>query len=94
MKESVNKITYNVPTWRYRYYADWDNTRIFPTSGAYHGVELHMLFGNSQGVTGVPESWAQKRLKRNMQKAWATFAADPRHGLSKLGWPTFKRNSK
>jgi carboxylesterase type B len=89
-RSAAGRVAYDVPTWRYRYYADWENTGIFPTSGAYHGVDLHMIFGNSQGVTGIAESAPQTLLKKTMQKAWATFAADPVDGLTALGWPRYK----
>ncbi|KAM5477091.1 hypothetical protein MauCBS54593_000362 [Microsporum audouinii] len=93
MKEADYRTQHKVPVWRYRYFADWDNTRLFPQSGAYHGVDLHMIFGNSQGVTGDPESPEQAVLKRFMQKAWATFAADPWTGLKNHGWPVYKKNA-
>ncbi|KAM5459009.1 hypothetical protein McanCB49686_001883 [Microsporum canis] len=94
MKEADYRTQHKVPVWRYRYFADWDNTRLFPNSGAYHGVDLHMIFGNSRGVTGDPESPEQTVLKRFMQKAWATFAANPWTGLNNHGWPVYKKNGK
>ncbi|EER24802.1 cholinesterase, putative [Coccidioides posadasii C735 delta SOWgp] len=93
MEEADYRNNYHVPVWRYRYFADWDNTRLFPNSAAYHGVDLHMIFGNSQGVTGDPESPAQTQLKKTMQKAWATFAANPWTGLRDLGWPMYRKNA-
>ena len=49
-----------------------------------------MIFGASSDVTGLPESPEQTELKRTMQAAWASFAADPEAGLEKeIGWPTF-----
>ncbi|GAB1207637.1 hypothetical protein APSETT445_006361 [Aspergillus pseudonomiae] len=83
------RIRAGVPAWRFRYFADWNNTRLYPTSGAYHGVELNMIFGNSQAVTNISESAHQVKLRRRMQHAWAAFVADPHHGLEKLGWPRF-----
>lgn len=66
--------------------------RLFPTSGAYHGVDLHMIFGGSEEVSGLPESIPQTQTKRIMQKMWASFAADPARGLSRLGFPTYQPN--
>ncbi|KAE8374525.1 carboxylesterase [Aspergillus bertholletiae] len=83
------RIRASVPAWRFRYFADWNNTRLYPTSGAYHGVELNMIFGNSVAVTNIPESAHQLQLQKVMQRAWAAFVADPHHGLEKLGWPHF-----
>lgn len=40
-------------------FADWDNTRLFSSSGAYHGVDLHMVSVSHRGVTGDPESPGQ-----------------------------------
>ena len=78
-----------VPSWVYRYMADWDNTRLYPTSGAYHGVDLHMIFGASGDVSGIAPSADQKKLTKIMQKAWFSFIDDPSCGLTKLGWPKF-----
>ncbi|KAE8355925.1 hypothetical protein BDV28DRAFT_145724 [Aspergillus coremiiformis] len=64
------RIRVGVPAWRFRYFADWNNTRLYPDSGAYHG-------------------W---QLRKKMQRAWATFVADPHHGLEKLGWPQYLLN--
>lgn len=89
-QEATNRVNYGSHVWRYRYYADWDNTRLYPTSGAYHGVDLHMIFGASSDVSGLPETPEQTELKQTMQAAWASFAADPEKGLEKeMGWPIF-----
>ncbi|KAL1869541.1 hypothetical protein Plec18167_007839 [Paecilomyces lecythidis] len=89
MEEATNHVRAGVPTWRFRYFADWNNTRLYPTSGAYHGVDMNMIFGNSADVTGIAESRPQTQLKRVMQHAWAAFVTDPEKGLEKLGWPVF-----
>ncbi|KZL69637.1 carboxylesterase [Colletotrichum incanum] len=82
-----------VPAWVYRYFGDWDNTRLFPTSGAYHGVDLHMIFGASEDVSGIVASESQKQTTAVMQMAWAAFANDPIDGLSSVaGWPKFDKN--
>lgn len=78
-----------VPVWQYRYFGDWSNTRLYPTSGAYHGTEMQMLFGNSEDVSGIVPSVAQKRLTAVMQQAWVAFARDPRQGLKEFGWPEY-----
>ncbi|KAF4342088.1 triacylglycerol lipase V precursor [Fusarium beomiforme] len=85
---------HHVPSWAYRYMADWDNTRLFPTSGAYHGVDLHMIFGASGDVSGIAPSADQKKLTKLMQNAWFSFSDDPASGLSKLGWPKFNPSGK
>lgn len=53
-----------------------------------------MIFGASEEVSGLPESAAQIATKRVMQKMWATFAEDPKKGLSRLGFPTYDASSK
>ena len=80
----------SLPTWLYRYMADWENTRLYKGSGAWHTTELYMIFGTSEDVTGVAPSEDQKTMSRLFQRAWAVFADDPVAGLSKvLGWPDF-----
>lgn len=83
-----------VPVWQYRYFGDWGNTRLYPTSGAYHGTEMQMLFGNSGDVSGTAPSAAQERLTETMQQAWVAFARDPKKGLKKFGWPEFDLEKK
>jgi cholinesterase len=84
-----------VPVWQYRYFGDWDNTRLYPDSGAYHGSELQMIFGASEDVSGLPTSRDQRKTTRLMQKAWASFAQDPANGLNKkLHWPEFDPDSE
>lgn len=73
---------------------DWNNTRLYPNSGAYHGSDMHMLFGNSVAVSGLPTSKSQRQLTRLMQKAWFAFLDNPRTGLSEFGWPEFDPNEK
>lgn len=53
-----------------------------------------MIFGGSQDVSGLPETTPQTQTKRIIQKLWASFAADPAKGLSKLGLPTYDPTSK
>ncbi|KAF2741344.1 putative cholinesterase [Polyplosphaeria fusca] len=79
-----------VPNWRYRYFADWDNLRLYPGSGAYHGAEMNMVIGNSEGVSRVSASEDEERLSRVMMRAWAAFAGDPVMGLEReMGWPKY-----
>lgn len=52
-----------------------------------------MIFGASADVSGLPEVAAQTKAKRQIQKAYAAFAADPAHGLTKkVGWPSYNPN--
>lgn len=82
------------PSFVYRYFGDWENTRLYPTSGAYHGTELHMILGGSEETSGLPESQAQKDTVKLVQRAVAQFTADPLNGLvNNLKWPRFNPNA-
>ena len=81
---------HGVPTWTYRYFGDWENLRLYNTSGAYHGTELDMIFGTAEDVAGgVANTAEEDKLIKYMMKVYATFARDPKHGLEKLGWPQY-----
>lgn len=84
---------HGVPAWAYRYMADWNNTRLYPTSGAYHGVDLHMIFGASADVSGLPTTADQRSLTRLMQHAWYSFSNNPSSGLRSIGWPQFNQKT-
>ncbi|KAK5013810.1 hypothetical protein LTR39_003470, partial [Cryomyces antarcticus] len=88
--EAANRARYNVPVWRYRYLGTWPNLQLYPTSGAYHGSELEMVFGTAEDVSGLPNTATENAVSRYTMKAWATFAAAPAHGLSGLGWPLYE----
>ncbi|KAK4203395.1 putative lipase [Triangularia verruculosa] len=85
---------HGVASYVYRYFADWENTRLYPTSGAYHGVDMHMIFGASEEVSGLPASEGQKELMRMMRKAWVAFADDPVDGLGRVGSPRFETGAR
>ncbi|KAK3984712.1 cholinesterase precursor [Cladorrhinum sp. PSN332] len=85
--------SHGVASYIFRYFGDWNNTRLYPTSGAYHGVDLHMIFGASADVSGLPMTGEQRRLARVMQKLWFTFASDPHNGLTEVGWPPYNPDS-
>lgn len=89
--EARQRVDANVPTWVYRYFGDWENTRLYATSGAYHGTELHMILGGSEDASGLSgsDSQAQKETSRLFQRAVAAFVDNPRSGLTRFGWPQF-----
>ncbi|KAF2708538.1 carboxylesteras-like protein [Pleomassaria siparia CBS 279.74] len=92
--EARSRVAAKVPTWVYRYFGDWDNTRLYPTSGAYHGTELDMILGISQDVSGLPASRAQNDTWRLFQRAVAAFVDDPESGLTRFGWPQFNPDTE
>jgi carboxylesterase type B len=93
------RVTHGVPTWRYRYMGDFDNTRLYdswgdyPNSGSYHGSDLTALLGTAEDVTGESNSEEQQRFSRYMQGAWAAFGRDPVRGLELYGWPSYPSNT-
>jgi carboxylesterase type B len=81
-----------VPTWRYRYFGDWDNLRLYdccPGSGAYHGSELEMVFGTAEDVSGIANGSPEEQVSKMMMRAWGAFAKDSKAGLNRLGWPEY-----
>ncbi|KAL5408038.1 hypothetical protein PMIN04_011541 [Paraphaeosphaeria minitans] len=92
--EARRRVEAGVPTWVYQYFGDWDNTRLYPTSGAYHGTELHMLLNSSVDASGLPQTQAQEETVRLFQRALAAFVEDPKEGLEKFGWPKFHPGKK
>ncbi|GAQ04006.1 cholinesterase [Aspergillus lentulus] len=86
---AADRAAHGVSTWHARYFGDFRNLRLYPTSGAYHGVDLHMVFGTAENVTGIPDSEVEKRTNRYISSAWVKFATDPERGLDSLGWPRY-----
>jgi cholinesterase len=93
--QASNRVRFGVPTFRYRYFGDWDNLRLYPGSGAYHGSDINMIVGNSDAVSGLPSNEKERQLTRLVMRAWAAFADDPANGLIKrLGWPRYAPEGK
>ncbi|KAJ7727265.1 carboxylesterase [Mycena metata] len=86
------RVRAEVPIWRYRYFGDWNNLRLYnccPGSGAYHGSDLEMVFGTAEDVSGIANGIREERVSKTMRRAWGAFAKDPRAGLNGLGWPEY-----
>ncbi|KAK8079708.1 hypothetical protein PG997_007526 [Apiospora hydei] len=92
--QALSRRAAGVPVWQYRYFGDWESTRLYPTSGAYHGVDMHMIFGNSEAVTVLPPSEEQEQTVAFMRHLWVQFAADPVNSLSRAGWSRFEPGSE
>jgi carboxylesterase type B len=92
------RVQYDVPTWRYRYFGDWDNLRLYNVtaglgprgSAAYHGSDLGLVFGTAQDISGLPNSAAESQYIKYIQGAWGAFARDSNDGLTNYGWPAYK----
>ena len=93
------RVKYDVPTWRYRYMGDFDNLKLYGSSGsyrdsgAYHGTDLDMLFGTAYDVTGTSNTLLEEATSRYIQGAWAAFGRSPSLGLDIYGWPSYKLKS-
>ncbi|KAK3692926.1 carboxylesterase [Podospora appendiculata] len=87
--QAAARMKHKVSAYTYRFLADWNNTQLYPTSGAYHGVDLHMIFGASGYVSGLPTTSEQRELTKLMQKTWLAFCEDPWAGLARIGWPPY-----
>ncbi|KAF4448610.1 alpha beta-hydrolase [Fusarium albosuccineum] len=83
----------NSSIWRYRYYGEWPNLNPLPWLGAYHASDIPMVFGTSDlyGGSNTPE---EADWSKYMQAAWAAFTKDPKHGLTRLGWPRYNEDEK
>ncbi|KAK5108106.1 hypothetical protein LTR62_008760 [Meristemomyces frigidus] len=93
--QAAARAAHGVPVWLCRYFGNWPNLELYPAnsdypgqvvsegSGAYHGSDLEMVFGNSAAVSGIPDSSDEDRMIKLMQGAWAAFARDPARGLTR-----------
>ncbi|KAF3041469.1 hypothetical protein E8E11_006081 [Didymella keratinophila] len=96
------RAQYGVPTWRYRYFGDFDNLRLYNStaglsprgSAAYHGVDLNVVFGTATDNSGLPNSAAEDATIKYVQGAYAAFARDSKKGLTQYGWPAYKETGK
>ncbi|QSZ30725.1 hypothetical protein DSL72_000283 [Monilinia vaccinii-corymbosi] len=85
-------IQAHVPTWRYRYFGAFPNTEIVPNAGAWHSADIPILFDTN--IANPPDTTAQIAIGKYMRGAWAAFAKDPKHGLTKYGWPRYEPAKK
>ena len=94
---SQYRASNNVPVWRYRYFGEFENTRLTqnPNSGAWHGSEISQVFGSSQ-LGGLRNTRAEASVSRRIMSAWAAFAKDPDTALSRapFSWPKYNPTSE
>jgi cholinesterase len=91
----ANVSAYNhIPTWRYRWFGVFPNTNLttYPDSGAYHSIEIPIIFNTPPAGKGIAPNTAQEQAVMNYTRgAWAAFAKDPVNGLNSYqgGWPAY-----
>lgn len=85
-----DRVSQDVPIYRYRYYGDYPNTRLDSSAGAYHASELTLIFGTSEAYSDVKDTDVEAKVGKLMRQAWSEFAKNPEDGLtSELGWPRY-----
>lgn len=96
--EAWYRSQHGITTYRFRYMPDFPNTRLYdgsPASGAYHGVDIHTILGNSELVSGIAPEAAQAKLSKTITGRWWWFAADAEDGLTRaFGWPKYGSRAK
>lgn len=88
---------FNAPTWRYKYAASWPREALSSTfdTGAYHGVDVGMLFDNVASGPGIPEPSSEElEFRTYVRAAWGAFIKDPKKGLAEYGWPEYSEGKK
>ncbi|KAM3072155.1 hypothetical protein ACMFMG_008612 [Clarireedia jacksonii] len=81
--------SHSAPVWRYRWHGVFPNVNISSEAGAFHGIELQLLFGTT--FSSPADTEAEIAVEKYIQGAWTTFAKDPVQGLLGYegGWPTY-----
>lgn len=79
----------NNPTWRYRWFAVFPDIDISPEAGAYHGIELPLIFGTTNSFSTVNATADEIIFTEYARGAWIAFAKDPVNGLTTYGWPLY-----
>ena len=85
--------SFRVPTYRYRYFGEFPNARLTlnPSSGAWHGSEIGLIWQTETSVSGEADTSSEASISTNLSGAWSAFARNPDTGLSQppYGWPTY-----
>lgn len=92
-KAALVRFVHGVPTWRYRYFADFPNIRLTrnPDSGAWHGAEINIVWQTAVDASSEANTAREASISRYLSGAWAAFAKNPAKGLSKAPytWPRY-----
>ena len=86
--------SHGLPTWRYRWFGNFPNTRLLTNSdsGAYHCSEIPFVWNTLPTGVGIPaDTEAEISIKAYIQGAWAAFAKNASDGLKTYrgGWPQY-----
>jgi carboxylesterase type B len=87
-------VSAGMPTWRYRYFGEFPNTKLTtsPDLGAWHESEIAVLFDTLPTGHGIPASTSEElAIGKYLRGAWAAFAKNTTGGLLTYGggWPTY-----
>lgn len=77
------------PTWRFRWFAVFPDIDISSEGGAYHGIELPLIFGTTDSFSTVNATADEVIFTAYIRGAWVAFAKDPVDGLTGYGWPLY-----
>jgi len=90
---ALARFVHGVPTWRYRYFADFPNVRLTlnPDSGAWHGAEIGIVWQTTVDASGEANTAPEASISQYLSGAWAAFAKNPATGLSSApySWPRY-----
>ncbi|KAH8694081.1 para-nitrobenzyl esterase [Talaromyces proteolyticus] len=73
-------------TYRWYYEGNFTNISPQPWMGAYHFSELPLLAGTHSLYRSNSTAY-EYAVSHEMQSLWRAFAANPKNGLSRIGWP-------
>ncbi|KAH8819132.1 Alpha/Beta hydrolase protein [Xylogone sp. PMI_703] len=91
--EAANRVNNGITAYRYCGFFDFEDLRIYPTAGAYHGVDLNMWLGNAPLQAQAPNTPVEQASMEYMMNALIAFAQDPQNGLQHYGWPKYKTDA-
>lgn len=103
MQIANSRAKYNVPVWRYRFYAGAGGAQASVFAAPIHAAELTLVFGTMRGPAEKPNGFIEGLLtpKQNSQSlsvsnefqaVWTAFAKNPQNGPTSLGWPRYNPN--
>ena len=84
-----NRYAVSVPTYQYLYIGNFSNISPRPWEGAYHSLELPLIFGTS-GIAHGASTDLEVALSHLMQDLYLAFISDPWRGLAAHGWDAYK----